>query len=102
MALLKTVPTEFGIDAAYWTILSIDHNRDQRGCHVTLAGYVGASARGEGHRPLALVQLPLTGDRYPATEAGLTYQAIYEAISMEAGQPEPQQPFHLFTGCQPG
>lgn len=85
MALLKSIPTSFGVDAAYWNILSIEHNRPQCSAQVVLAGYLDDGTRRAGHRPLAVLTLTLSGPDYPGTAEGIAYGAVYERIKHQAG-----------------
>ncbi|WP_353862023.1 hypothetical protein [Azospirillum formosense] len=84
MALIKSIPTDFGIDARYWHIYSVDHNRQQQAAQVVLAGYLDESVRRAGHRPLATLTLMLAGSDYPGTPQGLDYAALYERIKSPA------------------
>jgi len=80
MALIKDVPTEFGVSAAYWHIFAVEHNRPQRAAQVTFAGYIDEAARRAGRRPLATLTLTLTGDDFPGTSEGLDYATLYERV----------------------
>lgn len=85
MALIKSVPTSFGVDATYWNILSIEHNRPQRSAQVLLAGYLDDGARRADHRLLAVLAVTLAGPDYPGTVGGIAYADVYERIKQQAG-----------------
>lgn len=87
MALLKQIPTEFGIDATYWHILAVQVNRVQAALQVTMAGYPDAAARRTGCRPLAAMTLSLTGAEFPGDGTGLRYDAVYERLKQAAADP---------------
>ena len=58
MALLKTTPTEFGVDATYWNIGFINSNfRDKQFANLVLFGYLNEQARRDGKNPLATAQV---------------------------------------------
>ncbi len=84
MALIKRIPTDFGIAAEYWSILSLEMNRVQRAVQVTMAGYADEAARRDGHRPLAVVPLAFDGDHFPGDAGGIGYGAIYARIKAAA------------------
>ncbi|HYD64567.1 hypothetical protein [Azospirillum sp.] len=102
MALVKPVPTDFGIDATYWNILAVENNRPQQAARVMMAGFASAQARTHGHQPLATVLIDLAGADYPGTADGIAYPAIYEAIKARAAAPGGTPPFTLFAQATDG
>lgn len=84
MALIKRLPTDFGIVAEYWSILSLEMNRLQRAVQVTMAGYANEAARRDGHRPLAVVPLAFGGEEFPGDAEGIAYGAVYAQIKAAA------------------
>ncbi|NYZ17912.1 hypothetical protein HL658_35675 [Azospirillum sp. RWY-5-1] len=102
MALVKAIPTDFGIDATYWHIHAIDIARPQRAVQVTMAGYIDADARRGGRRPIASLTLQLAGDRFPGTIDGIAYAAIYERLATPGEVPDDGDPTGWFVGAAEG
>lgn len=100
MALLKSVATSFGVDATYWNIMSVEHNRPQRSAQVVLAGYLDDGARRADHRPLAVLTVTLAGPDYPGTADGIAYGAVYDRIKHQAGSGG--EPAALLVGAVDG
>ena len=53
MALLKSIPTDFGINAEYWNIGAVQEDFKGKGTEVTFYGYATKEARDEGKQPLS-------------------------------------------------
>ncbi|QCO19949.1 hypothetical protein D3869_32420 (plasmid) [Azospirillum brasilense] len=100
MALIKSIPTPFGPDAAYWHILAFEANRPQGAARTVLAGYVDAATRAAGCRPLATITLDLAGPLFPGTEEGIRYTDLYAAIKVAAN--DPNSPAAVLTGAMDG
>lgn len=77
MALIKAIPTEFGIDANYHHIGAVQEDFRGRGTEVTLYGYASAEARAQGRQPMLAAKVTLTGADYIA---GADRAALYEII----------------------
>ncbi|HYH18757.1 MAG TPA: hypothetical protein VD995_09060 [Azospirillum sp.] len=92
MALQKTTPTEFGVDATYWHILAIQVNRVQASVQVTMAGYLDAAARRSGCRPIAVATVSLAGADFPGDDAGIRYDSVYDRLKRPAAG-DGTQPF---------
>lgn len=92
MALQKTTPTEFGVDATYWHILAIQVNRVQPSLQVTMAGYLDAAARHGGCRPIAVATISFAGADFPGDDDGITYESVYEKLKRPAAG-DNAQPF---------
>ena len=77
MALIKAIPTDFGIDATYWNIGAVQEDFKGRGTEVTFYGYASKQAREEGTQPLSAGKVQLAGDEYVA---GADRAALYGII----------------------
>ena len=77
MALLKSVNTDFGIDATYWNIFSINEDFKNKSLEVVINGYVSKEVRDENHNPVAWQNLTLNGYEYIKDA---TRQAVYLAL----------------------
>jgi len=64
MALLKTIASQFGIDATYWNIFSISEDFKNKSLEVVINGYVSKEVRDNNHNPVAWQNLQFTGDDY--------------------------------------
>ena len=53
MALIKSVPTDFGINAEYWNIGAVQEDFKGQGTEVTFYGYASKEAREAGKQPLS-------------------------------------------------
>lgn len=76
MALLKQIPTDFGIDAHYWNIGAVQEDFKGRGIEVTFYGYASQAAREEGKQPLSVGKVNLSEDDYVADADRATLYAI--------------------------
>jgi hypothetical protein len=77
MALLKAVKTEYGIDATYWNIYSINEDFKNKTLEVAINGYVNKKVRDENLNPVAWQNLTFTGDDYIKDA---TREAVYLAL----------------------
>ena len=66
MALSKSIPTDFGINAEYWNIGAAQEDFKGAGLQLTLYGYLDADARRAGKQPLSAAQFQITGEEYTA------------------------------------
>ena len=51
MALIKSIPTDFGISAEYWNIGAVQEDFKGQGTEVTFYGYATEQARQEARQP---------------------------------------------------
>ena len=79
MALIKAIPTEFGIDATYWNIGAVQEDFKGRGTEVTFYGYANQQARQDGKQPLSAGKVQIAGDDYIA---GADRAALYSIIKL--------------------
>ena len=80
MALIKAIPTEFGIDAQYWSIGAVQEDFKGRGTEVTFYGYANEQARLDGKQPLSAGKVQIAGDEYVA---GADRAALYSIIKQK-------------------
>lgn len=66
MALKKAIPSDFGINAEYWNVGSIQEDFKGAGVQVTLYGYLDQASRLAGKQPLASAVLNIVGPKYKA------------------------------------
>jgi hypothetical protein len=77
MALLKAVKTNYGIDATYWNIFSINEDFKNKNLEVVVVGYASKAVRDENLDPCAWQNLTLNGDEYIKDA---TREAVYLAL----------------------
>ena len=77
MALLKSIPTDFGINAEYWNIGAVQEDFKGKGTEVTFYGYANKQAREDGKQPLSAGKVQVAGDEYVA---GADRAALYVII----------------------
>jgi hypothetical protein len=77
MALIKSIPTEFGISAEYWNIGAMQEDFKGKGTEVTFYGYANQQARIEEKQPLSAGKIQISGDEYIA---GATRAQLYAII----------------------
>jgi hypothetical protein len=77
MALLKAVKTNFGIDATYWNIFSINENFKDKVTEVVVVGYATKEVRDNNLQPCAWKNIQFTGEGYIKDT---TREAIYLAL----------------------
>ena len=77
MALLKTVKTNFGIDATYWNIASINENFKDKTLEVVMFGYISQEIRASDSDPVSWKTFQFIENDYikDATRA-LVYAAL--------------------------
>lgn len=80
MALIKSIPTDFGIPAEYWNIGAVQEDFKGRGTEVTFYGYASEQARQEGKQPLSAGKVQIAGDEYVA---GADRAALYAIIKQK-------------------
>lgn len=80
MALIKSVPTDFGVDATYWNIGAVQEDFKGKGMEVTLYGYGTKEARQNEKQPLAVARIAFTGDKYLADS---DRAALYGAVKAD-------------------
>ena len=81
MALIKSIPTDFGINAEYWNIGAVQEDFKGRGTEVTFYGYASEQARLEGKQPLSAGKVQISGDEYVA---GADRAALYAIIKQKS------------------
>lgn len=77
MALVKAIPTDYGIDASYWNIGAVAEDFKGKGTEVTFYGYASKEAREAGKQPLAAGKVQVAGNEYVA---GADRAALYAII----------------------
>ncbi len=80
MALIKSIPTEYGINAEYWNIGAVQEDFKGRGTEVTFYGYANQLARMENKQPLAAGKVQVAGDEYVA---GADRETLYAIIKQK-------------------
>ena len=80
MALIKSIPTDYGIDAQYWNIGAVQEDFKGQGTEVTFYGYASKAARDAGKQPLSAVKVQIAGDEYLA---GADRAALYAIIKQK-------------------
>lgn len=80
MALIKEIPTDFGIPATYWNIGAVQEDFKGRGTEVTFYGYASEQARQDGKQPLSAGKVQIAGDEYVA---GADRAALYAIIKQK-------------------
>ena len=66
MAITKAKPTDYGIDADYWNVGSIQEDFKGKGAHVTMYGWASVDARQANKQPIAAYTFEISGDLYKA------------------------------------
>ena len=77
MALIKSIPTDFGINAEYWNVGAVAEDFKGKGTEVTFYGYANKEARDAGKQPLSAGKVQIAGDEYVA---GADRAALYAII----------------------
>jgi hypothetical protein len=80
MALIKAIPTDYGIDASYWNIGAVQEDFKGQGTEVTFYGYASKEAREAGKQPLSAGKVNIAGEEY---EAGADRAALYAIIKQK-------------------
>ena len=81
MALIKSISTDFGINAEYWNIGAVQEDFKGKGTEVTFYGYANKEARDEGKQPLSAGKVQIAGDEYVA---GADRSALYAIINLKS------------------
>lgn len=82
MALIKTLPTEYGIDASYWKIVDLNINWLAREAHLSLLGWASLADRDAGKKEIDRKIFSFLGEDFPFTdtepqnERGIAYSKI--------------------------
>jgi len=80
MALIKAIPTDYGIDASYWNIGAVQEDFKGQGTEVTFYGYASKEAREAGKQPLSAGKVQIAGNEYIA---GADRAALYSIIKQK-------------------
>lgn len=80
MALLKSIDTDFGIQAEYWNIGAVQEDFKGKGTEVTVYGYASKEAKDAGKQPLSAGKIQIAGDEYVA---GADRAALYAVIKQK-------------------
>jgi hypothetical protein len=80
MALLKSIPTEFGINAEYWNIGAVQEDFKGKGTEVTFYGYASKQAKDDGKQPLSAGKVQIAGEEYVA---GASRATLYQTIKQK-------------------
>jgi hypothetical protein len=80
MALIKEVPTDFGVNSVYWNIGAVQEDFKGKGTEITFYGYASKEARDSGKQPLSAGKVQISGDEYVA---GADRAALYEIIKQK-------------------
>ena len=80
MALIKEVPTDFGVNSVYWNIGAVQEDFKGQGTEVTFYGYASKDARDAGKQPLSAGKVQIVGDEYVA---GADRAALYAIIKLK-------------------
>jgi hypothetical protein len=79
MALLKTVKTNFGVDATYWNIFSINEDFKNKILNIVVVGYTSKENRDDNNEPISWKNLELNDDKYIKDA---TRTLVYDAIKL--------------------
>jgi len=77
MALLKSIPTDYGVNSTYWNIGAVQEDFKGKGTEVTFYGYASKEARDAGKQPLSAGKVTISGAEYVA---GADRAALYSII----------------------
>lgn len=87
MALSKSIPTDFGIDATYWNIGAVQEDFKGKGTEVTFYGYASKEARDQGKQPLSAGKVQIASDEYVAgADRNTLYQIIKQKPEFEGAE----------------
>ena len=87
MALLKSIPTEFGVTADYWNIGAVQEDFKGKGTEVTFYGYASQQAREDGKQPLSAGKVQISGEEYVAgADRAVLYAIIKQKPEFEGAQ----------------
>lgn len=79
MALIKSIPTDYGVPAEYWNIGAVQEDFKGKGTEVTFYGYASKEARDAEKQPLSAGKVQVAGDEYVA---GADRAALYAIIKL--------------------
>ena len=80
MALIKSIPTDYGVNSEYWNIGAVQEDFKGRGTEITFYGYASKEAREAGKQPLSAGKVGISGDEYVA---GADRAALYAIIKQK-------------------
>jgi hypothetical protein len=80
MALIKSIPTDYGVNSEYWNIGAVQEDFKGQGTEVTFYGYASKEAREAGKQPLSAGKVQIAGDEYVA---GADRAALYAIIKQK-------------------
>ena len=80
MALIKSIPTDYGVNCLYWNIGAVQEDFKGQGTEVTFYGYASKEARDAGKQPLSAGKVQIAGDEYVA---GANRAALYAIIKLK-------------------
>jgi hypothetical protein len=80
MALIKAIPSDYGVDCCYWNIGAVQEDFKGKGTEVTFYGYASKEAREQGKQPLSAGKVQIAGDEYVA---GADRAALYSIIKQK-------------------
>lgn len=87
MALLKLIPTEFGINAEYWNIGAVQEDFKGKSTEITLYGYASKQTRENGSQPLTAGKMQISGDDYVAdADRAALYKIIKQKPDFEGSK----------------
>jgi hypothetical protein len=87
MALLKAIPTDYGIDASYWNIGAVQEDFKGKGTEITFYGYASKEARDAGKQPLSAGKVQIAGDDYVAgADRAVLYSIIKQKPEFEGAE----------------
>lgn len=79
MALLKSVITQYGIDATYWNIFSINEDFKNKTIDVVINGFATKENRDNNYDPIAWQNITFNNDDYIKDA---TRKTIYERLKL--------------------
>jgi hypothetical protein len=87
MALIKSIPTEYGIPATYWNIGAVQEDFKGKGTEVTFYGYASKEARDEDKQPMSAGKIQVAGDEYVAgADRAILYSILKQRPEFESAQ----------------
>lgn len=98
MALEKSIPSAYGVDALYWRISRAEAYYTERCVDVYLYGYASQAARASGASPLSLAG-PIRFSFDAIGGPDFTVAGIYAAIKALAEAEAPENPVAVLKGA---
>lgn len=77
MALLKSIATQYGIDATYWNIFSISEDFKNKSNTVIMNGFASKENKDNNYNAIAVQYITLVNDDYIKDA---TRQLVYEKL----------------------